>query len=50
MGIIVGSTMYAVQIKTTDTGDTATLAAKAALSLGINGSNYKYEYYKTITI
>lgn len=48
MAIMVGSTMYAVQIKTTDTGDTAKLAAEAALSVGIKGSNYKYEYHKTM--
>lgn len=48
MAIMVGSTMYAVQIKTTDKGDDATLAAQAALSVGIKDSNYKYQYHKTM--
>ncbi len=48
MAIMVGSTMYAVQIKTTDKGDDATLAAQAAQSVGIKDSNYKYQYHKTM--
>lgn len=48
IAIMVGSTMYVVQIKTTDKGDDATLAAQAALSVGIKGSNYKYQYHKTM--